>query len=298
MEMLITGASGFIGQAASRYFSQQGWRIWRLSRQADLADAHTLTWHPQDGRIPDLPAVDAVLHLAGENIFGIWTEEKKERIRDSRVQSTALLAEALARLSVKPTVFLSASAIGYYGDQDETLLTEAAPVGGSFLSSVCRQWEAAATPAQQAGIRTVFLRFGMVLDPAGGALAKMIKQFRYGLGGTLGSGQQWLSWITLADALAAIAFLIRQPALTGGVNLTTPHPVRQQDFAAALAAALHRPAIAPMPATILKMLLGEMAQEVLLASIRAMPEKLTQAGFVFDWPDLPAALTAMLQPSE
>lgn len=295
MDILITGGGGFIGKAAAAHFRSAGWRVWRLAHQADAAaDEKTLLWQPLEDIAPDLPPVDVALHLAGENIFGFWTDSKKKRIYDSRVKSTALLARRLADASRKPSAFLCASAVGFYGHRGEQTLDETAGSGEGFLAGVCRDWEAAARPAQDAGIRTVFLRFGMVLDPSGGPLAKMLTPFKMGLGGPLGGGQQWISWIALADAIAAIDFLIDAAAISGAVNLTSPNPARQKEFAATLGGLLHRPSVAAMPTAALKALLGAMADEVFLSSIRAVPQKLSQAGFVFRWPQLAAALAAML----
>ena len=235
-----------------------------------------------------------MVHLAGENIAGRWTLSKKQRIRDSRVASTALLAEVLAGLQRPPTVFACASAIGYYGNRGDEILTEASTAGSGFMAEVCREWEAATVPATAAGIRTLNLRFGVVLDVNAGALKKMLPAFRLGLGGPMGNGRQFWSWICLSDAIGAILHALEHPELHGPINIVAPHPVRNREFAVALGAALHRPAVLPTPAFALRLLLGEMADEALLSSVRVEPSVLVGSGYRFRWLELGEGLVGVL----
>jgi uncharacterized protein (TIGR01777 family) len=241
----------------------------------------------------------AAIHLSGANVAAHrWTSAYKRELFASRVDSTRALAITLARLRHPPFAFIGASAVGIYGNRGDELLTETSASGSGFLADVCRQWEAAAQPAVQAGIRVVHLRFGVILGPGSGALAHIAPLFRLGLGGPLGSGQQWMSWISLADAIAAIVFALFTPALTGPVNLTAPNPVRNAEFTRALAHVLHRPAILPAPAFALRLALGPMADEALLASARVLPAKLQAAGFQFIHPSVDQALVAALAPKQ
>jgi len=255
-----------------------------------------IPWHPKQGQVDAslLEGFDAVIHLAGENIAGRWNPAKKARIRISRIASTRFLAETLAGLRHPPTVFACASAIGYYGNRGDELLTEESSNGTGFMAEVCRDWEAATAPAQTAGIRTVNLRFGVVLDPSAGALHEMLLPFRLGLGGRIGSGNQFWSWISLLDTIAAILHTLEHPDLHGPINIVAPHPVRNHEFTAALAAVLHRPAVLPVPAFALRMFLGEMADEALLASVRVEPKKLVESSFEFLHPDLRQVLRELL----
>jgi hypothetical protein len=242
-----------------------------------------------------LAGLDAAIHLGGANLAGHrWTAAWKREIRLSRVDSTRALATALAALPQPPHTLLVASAVGIYGNRGDELLDENSQVGKGFLGEVCQEWEAAAEPARQAGIRVVNLRFGVVLDPATGALAKMLPIFRLGLGGRLGSGCQWMSWISLADAVSAILFALDATSLAGPVNLTAPQPVTNTEFTHTLGRAVHRPAVLPAPAFALRLALGEMADEALLASARAVPVRLLSAGFQFVHPSLNLALAAAL----
>ena len=294
MKILVSGATGFIGSAVAAHLESLGHTVVRLSRRAG---ENTVVWEPDAGRIGSLPDdLDAVVHLAGENIFGLWTTRKKERIYASRVKGTTLLAEHLAAMRVRPGVFVCASAVGYYGDGGETVLTEQSPAGSGFLSRVCREWEAATQPAQAAGVRVVNLRLGMVLDRRGGALAKMLPAFKMGLGGVLGSGRQWGRWIALADAVRVIAFALTAETPCGPVNAVAPEPVTNRTFTKTLAETLHRPAILPAPAAVLRLLPGKFADETLLSSTRALPEKLLNSGFSFNHSTLREALAALLTP--
>jgi uncharacterized protein (TIGR01777 family) len=242
-----------------------------------------------------LEGFTAAIHLSGANVAARrWAPTYKRELTLSRVQSTRALATTLARLRHPPEALLVASAIGIYGNRGEELLDETSAPGSGFLADLCQQWEAAAQPAAEAGIRVVHLRFGVVLGPGPGALARLLPIFRLGLGGPLGAGRQWMSWISLTDALAAILFVLDTPALAGPVNLTTPRPVTNAEFTRTLAAVVHRPAILPVPAFALHMALGQMADEALLSSARAFPSKLTAAGYHFVHPDLAQALAAAL----
>jgi uncharacterized protein (TIGR01777 family) len=255
-------------------------------------------WDPDHGRIDagGLEGVGAVVHLAGEGIGEKrWDDAQKARIRDSRVRGTSLLAETLAKLDRPPKVLLSGSAVGYYGDRGDEVLTESSRPGEGFLAEVCASWEAAAAPAKEAGMRVCHLRTGIVLSDGGGALAKMIKPFRLGLGGRLGSGSQWMSWISIDDEAGAIVHLLGDDAPAGAVNLTAPNPVTNADFTAAHGRALRRPAVVPVPKLALKAALGgEMAQELLLSSQRALPTRLLDSGYTFAHPELGDAFSAVL----
>ncbi|MBI4323331.1 MAG: TIGR01777 family protein [Candidatus Omnitrophica bacterium] len=275
MKILVSGSHGFLGSALVPFLIPRGHQVTRLVRPYDPAA---------------LDGVEAVVHLAGENIIGRWTPEKKTRIRDSRVNGTRVLAESLARLAPPPQVLVCASAVGYYGDRGEERLQEDSPAGSGFLAEVCREWEAATLPAVQQGIRVVNLRIGMVLSPQGGALAKMFPAFRLGLGGCLGSGRQYLSWIALDDLLEAITFALAAPNLRGPVNAVAPTPVTNRAFTKTLGRLLGRPTLCPVPAFAARLVFGEMAQELLLASARVMPAALLASGFAFRYPDLDGAL--------
>jgi uncharacterized protein (TIGR01777 family) len=254
-----------------------------------------LHWNPQDAPIVDDPqrleGLTAAIHLSGAGVANHrWTESYKHEIQASRVDSTHALARALAALRNPPPTLVVASAIGIYGNRAEALLTEDSEPGTGFMADVCRHWEAAAQPAVDAGIRVVHARFGVVLGPTGGALAKMLPLFRLGLGGHLGSGRQWMSWISTEDVVAGILFAIDTAGLTGAVNFTAPAPVTNAEFTKALARAVHRPAFLPAPAFALRLAMGQMADEALLASARVLPAKLSAAGFSFTHPTLAEAL--------
>ena len=238
--------------------------------------------------------VDAVVHLAGENILGLWTKSKRDRIYRSRVVATEYLSEALASLTKKPEVLISASAVGIYGHQGDTWLNENSPAGQGFLAQLCQEWEQATAIARNAGIRVVTLRTGIVLSPRGGALAGMLPVFKAGLGGPVGTGRHYMSWITLDDWVDAILFSLETSTLSGPVNLTSPEPVTNREFTKALGAALHRPAFLPVPSLLLRLLPGNMAKETLLASARVEPAKLLRNGFKFSSPDIESALLTLL----
>jgi uncharacterized protein (TIGR01777 family) len=242
-----------------------------------------------------LEGLDAFVHLAGENIAaGRWTAARKEAIRNSRVMGTRLLCDALAGLSRPPKTLLCASAIGYYGDRWEDTLTEESPAGKGFLPEVCREWEAAAEPAAKKGIRVVHLRFGVVLTPAGGALARMLPPFRAGLGGTLGSGRQYVSWVALDDLPGIVLHALTREELRGPVNAVAPRPVTNREFTEALGKILSRPTFFPVPALALRVAFGEMADALLLASARVFPRRLEETGYRFRFPELHAALRHLL----
>jgi len=286
----VTGASGLIGNALVGYLKAQGHTVQRLVRRAAVS-SEEITWDPIAGTV-DLEAlagVNAVIHLAGAGVSDKrWTKKYKSEILNSRLLGTSTIAKAVA--VVKPQVFISASAIGWYGESGNRAVIETDRVGDDFLAAVCREWEAAADLAGD--VRTVKIRTGLVLDPTGGALGKMLPLFRFGLGGKLANGKQWWSWITLHDQIRAIAFLLENN-LSGPVNLTSPNPVTNSEFTAALARALHRPALFPVPAIALKIVLGGFSSEV-LGSKKVMPNVLTEAGFTFDYPHISAALDKLV----
>jgi uncharacterized protein len=286
----ISGASGLIGSALVGHLKSEGHTVQRLVRRPTVAPDE-IQWDPKTGFV-DLEAlrgVDAVIHLAGVGVGDKrWTKRYKAEILNSRLLGTTAIAKAVAE--VKPQVFISASAIGWYGDSGNRAVVESDSVGNDFLAAVCREWEGAADLAVD--VRTVKLRTGLVLDPTGGALGRMLPLFRFGLGGKLGSGKQWWSWITLHDVVRAIGFALEHP-VSGPVNLTTPNPVSNQEFTAALARAMNRPALFPAPAIALKIALGGFSSEV-LGSKKVMPNVLSEAGFVWDYPHITNALTALV----
>ena len=292
----ITGASGMIGSALIASLRRDEHQVIRLVRRTPVRPDESY-WDPAAGTIETtrLEGLDGVVHLAGENLAGgLWTEARKRRILQSRVQGTSLLARTLAGLSRRPGVLVSASAIGYYGDRGDTLVTEAAPKGSGFLAEVVEAWERSADPAREQSIRVAHPRFGVVLDRSGGMLAKLLLPFRLGLGAQLGSGDQWLSWTTLRDVIAAIRFLLAHD-VNGGINVTAPSPVTNREFTRSLAARLHRPALMAIPRIVLELALGDLAREALLSSTRAIPDRLRGLGFRFQDPDLGPALENVLR---
>jgi len=296
MNILVTGASGMIGTALTSSLTASGHEVTRLVRAQPKPGEKAIRWNPMAGIIEAsaLEGMDAVVHLAGENIAERWTAAKKVKIRDSRVKGTQLLCETLARLTSPPKVLVSASAVGYYGDRGEETLTEDSPPGRGFLPEVCRAWEAATEPARQHGIRVVQLRLGVVLSAAGGALAKMLPPFRLGLGGVLGSGRQYMSWIALDDAVGAMQHAIATDSLQGPTNAVAPRAVTNQEFTKTLGKVLGRPTAIPLPAFAARLMFGEMADELLLASARVQPTKLLASGYQFRYPELEAALRHVL----
>jgi uncharacterized protein (TIGR01777 family) len=296
MEVAITGAGGLIGSALVPFLRTGGHAVTRLVRRAPAADDE-IRWDPDRGAIDAdaLEGVDAVVNLAGENLGeGRWSERRKALFRDSRVDSTRLLAETLARMKRRPKVLLSASAIGYYGSRGDEWLTEETPPADDFLGRLVRDWEAAAAPASAVGIRVVHPRMGMVLSPAGGALGKMLLPFRMGLGGVLGSGRQYMSWVAIDDVLGVFHHALVREDLAGPVNAVTPVPVTNTEFTRTLGRVLGRPTIAPVPAVVLRLVFGEMADATILSSIRVRPGKLVATGYHFRFPELEPALRHVL----
>ena len=281
MNILISGASGLIGSAIKTALHARGDRVLSLTRRAARSDSE-ITWDPAANVLDPsrLVDIDGVIHLAGENIAaGRWTAAQKARIRDSRVQGTGLLAQTLAQLPAPPSAFISASAIGYYGNRGDELLTEDSSHGEGFLPEVSVAWERAAHPAAEAGIRTVHPRIGIVLSRNGGALAKMRLPFKLGLGGTIGSGNQYMSWIALDDLVSVFLFALDNESISGAVNAVSPTPVTNREFTKTLARVLSRPAIFPVPAFAVKLALGEMADALLLASTRVISTRLENTAF-------------------
>jgi uncharacterized protein (TIGR01777 family) len=297
LHVAVTGASGLIGSALTRQLALDNHRVSRLVRRA--AGPGEISWDPLTGRLDpnDLDGLDAVVHLAGESVGRRWTRARKARIRDSRIQGTRVLSEALARTRRQPPVLVCASAIGVYGSRGDEILTESSAPGPreDFLADVGQEWENAAAPARTAGIRVVHSRFGVVLSPCGGALGKMLVPFRLGLGGRLGDGSQWMSWISIDDVVGALLHLVLDETLSGPVNVTAPEPVRNRDFTRTLGRVLSRPTPFPVPSIALRLVLGEMADSTLLASARVLPERLLASGYRFSHPDPETALRHVLR---
>ncbi|HLJ62157.1 MAG TPA: TIGR01777 family oxidoreductase [bacterium] len=297
MTVLVSGARGLIGSALVRDLLAAGDHVVRLTRASGTLAADEVAWEPGAGRIDAtrLKGVDAVVHLAGESIAQArWTAERKARIWRSRVDGTMLLARALAGVASPPATMVCASAVGYYGDRGDEILREESRPGTGFLADLCREWETAAEPARARGIRVAHLRTGTVLSRDGGALPRLLPLFRFGLGGAIGSGRQYMSWITLADAVGAIRHILARDELAGPVNLVSPRPVTNREFTRDLARAVRRPAVLPVPAPILRLVFGELADETLLASTRAAPARLLATGYTFRLPGLEGALAALL----
>ncbi|HEY4101036.1 MAG TPA: TIGR01777 family oxidoreductase [Gemmatimonadales bacterium] len=289
MRVAITGATGFLGTALTGHLAVAGHDVIRISRRPGPG---TIVWDPDRQTIDTAPLerCDAVIHLAGENLAsGRWTTRRKAALRASRVPVTAWLSSVLAQLAQPPQLLITASAVGIYGDRGDDLLDESSPPGDDFLAHLAADWEGAADPARAAGIRVVHTRFGIILDSRGGALAKMLPVFRLGIGGRLGSGRQWMSWIALEDVVHAVAFIMQYTAIAGAVNVVSPEPVRNATFAHALGAAVHRPAIVPAPAFALRLVLGEVADAALLASQRASPAVLQAHDYPYRVRSLPQA---------
>lgn len=282
MNILISGSHGLIGSALKETLEKRGDTVHRLSRDFS--------------KPINFSGIDAVIHLAGESIAeGRWTKEKKKRIEDSRVEGTSQLAKQISENTDKPKVFISASAIGFYGNRGSTELDESSQPGSDFLSLVCRKWEEAAEAAKQAGIRTACIRTGIVLSKKGGALKKMLPPFKMGAGGVLGSGTQYMSWISLDDMVSAIIYVIEQDELSGPINLVTPNPKTNKDFTKTLGKVLKRSTFMPLPAFAARLIFGEMADALLLSSTRVVPKKLIDAGYVFKYPELEPALEHILK---
>jgi uncharacterized protein len=295
MNILVTGATGFVGKALVSRLTTSGHGVLLLRRGA-AGSASEATWNPEAKQVnlPSSVSLDAVVHLAGESIAQRWTTAAKARIRASRVDATRLLSEAVVGLPSPPRVLICASATGFYGDRGDEILDEQSGSGTGFLADVCQAWEAAAALARQRGIRVMHLRLGIVLAAHGGALAKMLPAFGLGLGGRLGSGRQYWSWIVLDDLLGVVEWALQDGQASGALNAVAPEAVTNTDFTAALARALRRPAFLPVPALVVRSLFGEMGREALLGSARVQPTRLLNAGFAFRFPHLDAAFRHVL----
>ena len=292
MKVLVTGSHGLIGSALIPFLTTDGHVVLRLVRNPNPA-THEIPWNPQTGVIENeqLEGLDAVVHLAGENIASRrWNATQKKRIRESRVHGTRMLCEAIAKLTNPPKVLVCASAVGYFGDRGDEELDEQSEPGTGFLADVCRDWEQAADPAREKEIRVVNLRFGVILSSAGGALVKMLLPFKLGFGGVVGSGKQYWSWIALDDVLGAIRHVISNADLNGPVNCVSPHPATNREFTKTLGRVLKRPTLFPLPAFVARLVLGEMANELLLASTRVVPKQLQASGYQFRFENLESAL--------
>ncbi len=298
--VLLSGASGMLGTSVAAALRQQGSSVCRLVRRAASSPGE-LRWNPEnpassiDPEELEARQPSAAIHLSGANVAAHrWTEAYKQEMRDSRVGTSKALCQALAKLKKPPQVLVMASAVGFYGDRGASVLDEASAPGQGFFPELCQAWEAASRPAAEAGIRVVHLRFGMVIGRNAGAMARLAPMFRLGLGGCLGNGRQWMSWISESDAVRTILFALEHNTLTGPVNAVAPEPVTNAAFTSELGHAVHRPAILPAPAFALRLAFGEMANEALLASTRAIPKRLLQAGFVFKHPTIAEAFAAAL----
>jgi uncharacterized protein (TIGR01777 family) len=292
MKILVTGSHGLIGSALIPFLTTGGHEVLRLVRNTN-SETNEIQWDPQAGLIDSeqLEGLDAVVHLAGENISSRrWNAAQKGRIRESRVHGTRVLCEAIAKLTNPPKVLVCASAVGYFGDRSDEELDEQSEPGTGFLADVCRDWEAAADPAREKGIRVVNLRFGVILSSGGGALVKMLLPFKLGLGGVVGSGKQYWSWMALDDVLGAILHVISHNELDGPVNCVSPNPATNREFTKALGGVLKRWTLFPLPAFAARLVLGEMANELLLASARVLPQKLQASGYQFRFDNLESAL--------
>jgi hypothetical protein len=290
MRIIVGGASGFIGRPLIRRLRDSGHEVVQLVRRDPLGPGE-VAWHPNEGGLDPsaLEGVDAAINLAGVGVGDQrWNDEYKKLLRSSRINSTSTLAKAVAAAGTPPRVMVNASAVGYYGDTGDREVDESAPAGTDFLGELCQAWEAATAPAQRAGVRVVCLRSGVILGPGGGYLKPMLPLFRYGLGGRLGSGRQWMPWISLADELSAIEFLLTSD-LAGGVNVVGPAPVRNAEFTRALAGVLGRPALLPVPQPVLRVAAGEFGNEAVVSQ-RVMPGALNGAGFPYEHQDLESAL--------
>jgi uncharacterized protein len=297
MRILVSGASGLVGRAAVKELHARGHRVCRLARPGGFRDAGDVAWDPCAGTLDASSAegADAVLHLAGASIgAGRWNPARKKLIRDSRVDASIKLVASMAKLKRPPLMMVSASAVGYYGNRGDEILTEASASGSDFLARVCKDWEAAVRGAESFGARVVMLRFGMILAREGGGLPQMAMPVRFGAGGRLGSGRQWMSWVSLEDAAAMILFALGEQKVRGPANGVAPNPVTNMEFTRSLGAVLHRPALFPVPSFALRLALGEMADALLLASQRVVPKQLTDVGYEFRQPELSVALRANL----
>lgn len=294
--ILVSGASGLIGSALASFLSTGGHTVYRLARNSSRFDKCTILW-PATANLADdigLEGFDAVVHLAGESIAGRWTDAKKQRIRDSRILGTRKLCQMLSHLKDPPQTLICASAIGFYGNRGDEILTEQSAPGDDFLATTCQDWERESHIAEKAGIRVVHLRFGVVLTPAGGALAQMLTPFRLGIGGVIGNGSQYVSWISLDDVLGAILHALMTGDLQGPVNVVSPNPVTNRELSKTLGTILHRPACFPLPSAVVNILFGEMGNALLLSSARVSPARLLETGYSFRHPTLHTALQHLL----
>jgi uncharacterized protein (TIGR01777 family) len=292
MKILITGATGLIGTELQKTLREREHELLLASRK-EPRDASYVQWAPEHGfsESEKLAGIDAVIHLAGESVSGLrWTDEKKKLIRDSRVLGTRNVVETISDLDPRPRVLIAASAIGFYGDRGDEELTETSKPGKTFLAEVTRDWEAEARRAEDAGIRTVLLRTGIVLSKEGGALGTMLLPFKFGLGGVIGNGRQWMSWISMDDHVAAILFALDNESIRGAVNSVSPNPVTNEEFTRVMGEVLYRPTIIPVPEFAVNLMFGEMGEALLLDSTRVVPKRLEKAGFKFNFPDLKKAI--------
>ena len=297
LRILVSGSSGLIGSTLVPFLTTGGHVVIRLIRSPRVGLEDTIPWEPDTGSIQPaaLEGFDAVIHFAGESLHALrWSDEKKRKIRDSRVRGTRLLCETLVKLKRPPKVLLSASAIGFYGNRGDEILHEDSDSGGGFLSSVCRDWESATKPAADKGIRVVNLRIGIVLSAAGGMLAKVLTPFRLGFGGTFGTGRQYMSWIALDDVVSAIHHSLMNDKLSGPVNFVSPHAARNREFTKALGRVLGRPTFCQVPSFVIRMAFGELADEMMLSSARVEPRRLLDTGYVFHYPEMEGALRHVL----
>lgn len=298
MRILVTGATGLVGSALVPALEENGHEVLTVSRSAGEGE-YEVQWDPYEGfsdeEAEKLKGIDAVVHLAGESIAEYWSEEKKKRLRKSRVKGTETLVNALKGLDSPPKIFVSASAVGYYGSRGDEELSDDCEPGDGFLPDLCVDWEAESMKAEEFGARVVIPRIGIVLSKEGGALGKMITPFSFGVGGTVGEGDQWMSWIAMPDLVRLIQFLINNSRVSGPINATSPNPVTNREFTKALGKVLNRPTFIPVPGFGVKLLFGEMGERLLLEGSRVIPEKLIEAGFRFDYPDLEAALKKVLE---
>jgi uncharacterized protein len=298
MRVLVSGAGGLIGRSLVPALRESGHQVSRLVRSPVGASPGDIAWSPERGSLDAaaLEGVDGVVHLAGEPILGRWTAAKRARIRDSRVAGTALLARTLAGLARTPGVLVIITGSGYYGDRGDEVLTEDSTRGSGYLAEVCREWEAAAAPAAQAGVRVVYLRTGLVLARGGGLLGTLLLPFRLGLGGPIGQGRRYWSWIAIDDLVQVFRYVLESHNLSGAVNTVAPHPVTNAEFSRTLGRVLSRPALIPVPPAALRLVFGrEAANETMLASARLVPARLLATGFRFRFPELEDALRHVLQ---
>ncbi|MFZ0784709.1 MAG: TIGR01777 family oxidoreductase [Candidatus Acidiferrales bacterium] len=297
MKILISGSSGLVGKTLTTVLREEGHTVVRLVRPGGTLSAGDVSWDPMAASMDtaSLEGTDAVVHLSGASIAdGRWTPARKALLRSSRIDTTRVLVDSLGNLRAKPWVLVCASATGYYGDRGDEILTESSSTGADFLALLARDWEAEASRAEMSGIRTAILRFGLILSKDGGALPRMLLPFRLGLGGRFGTGDQWMSWIALEDAVAIVRSAIADARFSGAWNVVAPNPVRNSEFTQILAGALHRPAMFPVPAFALRMILGDMADSLLLASQRAIPARLAAMQYRFRFETLEAALQAVV----